>query len=623
MKYLLAILTAVSLSSPAQVFDFSQQNFEDRDLKSLRGKWAFYWDTLIVSTDGLFAAQTVNVPHYWSENNPGLFGRATYSARLKLPKDENQLSIYIPFVRCAGRVYVDGNLAGTLGVVDDEARYHSKLGSLLVTLPNKPEVDLIIQVANYEYRWAGLSSNVRIGKTSDLLQAIQIKQGFDIFFVGCLLAMAIYLVTMYYLYRQGYSFLFLALICVAVVLRSLTTESGSLFLPNLFPGIGWDPWKKVEFFSVYCVVALLPLYVSHVFPTESNKKIDYFFILLATILCGIVIFTKHYIFVSVLDVAHIGLLAGFVYAIVVATKALRKKNPDAKILFLGLLVSFPFIFMEILKNSALQVQLPFTHLVEFGVLSFLLFQVYVLANHYAMTYQNLEEQVKKRTAELTQSNEINSRMLAILSHDVKGPVNALKGVMSLFNRGQLSENELKPLAVQIESQAGSISLLVENTLMWVKTQISGIEITLETLTLADWINPHLDLFKIQANERSLTLLSSIPSDTRVKADKQVISLVIRNLVSNAIKFALPGTAITVGTKIMDKNVILSVSNIGPGMSPEQVQEIFQKSKSMESRGSTGLGLKLCRSYLLAMGSDFEIVSIQNKTTSISIVLKLA
>jgi signal transduction histidine kinase len=284
-------------------------------------------------------------------------------------------------------------------------------------------------------------------------------------------------------------------------------------------------------------------------------------------------------------------------------------------------VAFPFILLEILKNSALQVPVPFTHLVEFGVLAFLLFQVYVLAHHYAMTYQNLETQVQKRTAELTQSNEINNRMLAILSHDVKGPVNALIGVMSLFNRGHLTEDELKPLAVQIEGQAGTISLLIENVLMWVKTQISGIEISMETFVLADWVNPHLDLYTIQAKDRNINISSNIPQEIKIKADKQVISLVIRNLVSNAIKFASETTTIAVSAKMLEDKVILSVSNKGPGMLPEQVLGIFQKSKSMESKGSTGLGLKLCRTYLLAMNSDFEIISIPNESTTISVVLK--
>jgi signal transduction histidine kinase len=621
MRYFAVYLLALSSTASAQNFDFTNTNFSNGEQVTLRGKWAFYWDTLFVPNQQTPVSSMVKVPHYWDDNDPGLFGKATYYAHLKLPANATQLSVHIPFVRCAGRIYVDGLLVGTLGVVDPKEDYHSKLASLLINLPTMSEVDLVIQVANYENQWAGLSSIPRVGQTSALLHRIQVKQGFDIFFVGSLIAMAIYLITMYYLYRQGFSFLYLALICVAVVLRSLTTESSSLFLPNLFPDIGWGAWKRIEFLAVYIIVALLPLYVSRVFPGESNKIIDWTFIAIASLLCLTVIFTQHYVYVSVLDVAHVGLLLGFVYSCVITARALKKKNPDARILFIGLLVAFPFILMEILKNSALlQVPIPFSHLVEFGVLIFLLFQVYVLAHHYAQSYQDLETQVKKRTLQLTQSNELNNRMLAILSHDVRGPVNALKSVMSMFNQGQLGESELKPLAIQIESQAGSISLLIENVLLWVKTQINGIELTWETFALAEWVDPHLDLYAIQAKSRQLKLESLIQPSIKVKADKQVISLVVRNLVANAVKYAEEHSTITLTATVTENTIRLTVTNKGPGMSPGKIEAIFQPLKTLESRDSTGLGLKLCRSYLLAMETDFEIVSIPNQQTSFSIQL---
>jgi signal transduction histidine kinase len=624
MRYFTVYLIAFSITASAQDFDFTNTNFSNNDQVTLRGNWAFYWDTLFIPNHQTPVSSVAKVPHYWQDNDPGLFGKATYYAHLKLPANTTQLSVHIPFVRCAAQIYVDGLLAGTLGVVDPKEKYHSKLGSLLINLPNKSEVDLVIQVANYENQWAGLSTSPRIGQASVLLHRIQVKQGFDIFFVGSLIAMAIYLVTMYYLYRQGFSFLFLAMICVAVVLRSLTTESSSLFLPNMFPDVGWGPWKKIEFFSVYSIVALFPLYVSRVFPDESNKKIDWTFTAIAAVLCLIVIFTQHHVYVYILDVAHIGLLLGFVYSCVVTAKALRKKNPDARILLMGLLAAFPFILMEILKNSALlQVPIPLSHLVEFGVLIFLLFQVYVLANHYALSYQDLETQVKRRTFELTQSNELNNRMLAILSHDVKEPVNSLKAVMSMFNQGQLSETDLKPLAIQIEAQAGGISLLIENVLLWVKTQINGIEISWEVFVLSEWINPHLDLYAIQAKSRGIALESKIPLNIKVKADKQVISLVIRNLVSNAVRFADPNTSIIIEGSITSEAVRLSVTNAGAGMSQKKIDAIFQPIKTLESRDSTGLGLKLCRNYLLAMKTDFEVLSIPNQKTTISIILQKA
>ena len=622
MKFYCLFLVCLPAFLSAQEFDVSSTDFNAGTIVPLRGEWRFYWDTLFIPNQNTaLVHQTVHVPNYWSAGNPGEYGKATYYARVNLGNQAIPKALHIPYVRCAAQVFVDGKIVGRLGRVGDKENYQSKLSSLFTTLPDTGTVDLVIQVANYENLWAGLSSTPTIGYSPALQTKYQIKTGLDLIFVGCLLAMAIYLITMYFLYREGFGFLFLALICLAVLLRSLTTESSSLLLPMLFPNSGWSIWKKMEFFSVYSVVALLPLYVSHMFRTESNKKIDYFFIGLATLLCSTVLIAPHSFFASILDVAHVGLLLGFIYAVIIVTKALRKKNPDARTLLIGILAAFPFIMMEMLKNSALQVPIPLTHLVELGVLIFLLFQVYVLANHYASTYRDLSQEVKRRTAELTQSNEINSRMLAILSHDVKGPVNSLKAVMSMFNQGQLNEQELKPLAREIEAQAGSISLMIENVLLWVRAQIKGIEVSWEVFDLAEWVNPHLDLYGIQAKSRGIKLITTIPKQIMVRADKQVISLTTRNLVSNAIKFAYEGSEVIISAQQLSGNVVLTFSNMGMGMPPEQVQSVFQNTKAMESKTSTGLGLKLCRSYLLAMGTDFMIESVPNNGTTVSALLE--
>jgi signal transduction histidine kinase len=631
MKFLFVFVFGWTLAQ-GQVIDFSKHNFTESQNARLDGTWEFYWDKLLAPSQfetPVGKPEIVHLPHAWMENeNTRMLGKGTYRVRIKLPGLSNdQLVIYFPYVRCAAKVFINGSLTDSIGVVGEGDQYQSQLKGLLITLPREPEIDLIVQVANYEFRWGGLGSNILIGKASTIMSNLQIKNGFDIFFAGSLLAMALYLVTMYFLYREGYSFLFLALICVAVVLRSLTTESSSLFLPSLFPDVGWTPWKRVEFFSVYSVVALFPLYVSHVFPNESKRKVDLVFVAVAAMLCGITLFTPHYVYVLLLDVCHVGLLAGFVYACMLAIKALRNRNQDAKTLFFGILVAFPFIFMEILKNSALQVPIPFTHLVEFGVLSFLLFQVYVVANHYAITYQELESVVKTKTAELTESNEIKNRMLGILSHDVRGPVNMLKATLSLFNKGHLAEHELRPMTLKIESQTGNVSLLIENILLLVKSQLNGIEINLENFVLADCVEDHLKLYAMPAAEKRIELSSTIPTEMQVRADKNVVSLVMRNLISNAIKFSNEGEQVHVLARELNGLIILSITNRGKSMSTEQAQSIFKKSSHIWSEFGTGretgsgIGLKLCREYLLKMDSDFEILATPEGATTISISLK--
>ena len=94
---------------------------------------------------------------------------------------------------------------------------------------------------------------------------------------------------------------------------------------------------------MYGIVALFPLYVSSVFPTVSRKNIDRIFITLASVLCIVVILTPQYVYGRLLDVAHLGLLAGFAYAVWVISRGLRQKIQDARILLTGVLAAFPFI----------------------------------------------------------------------------------------------------------------------------------------------------------------------------------------------------------------------------------------------------------------------------------------
>lgn len=629
MRIIFLVFFLKGLVAFGQPIDFSKFNFDTNGNQVLKGPWQFHFGDLLNPTDTTRsnATKSIYTPHAWLIDGHEMYGVGSYQIKLKLPvQREGQLAVFIPYVRTAGRVYVNGYLMDSVGTVGSKEIHKSHLGSTLIPLPNQENVDIQIDVSNYEFRWGGLGT-IQIGKLSALRNSQFIRNSFDIFFVGSLLAMSLYLVTMYFLYREGYSFLFLSLICLAVVLRTLTTESSSLLLPALFPDFGWGLWKKIEFFSVYSITAFFPLYVSHVFPNESNKRIDIIFGIVASLLCLTVIFTSHSVYVLALDVCHVGLLLGFVYACVVTFKAWRNKNSDARTLLIGILVAFPFIFLEILKNSALQIPIPFTHLVEFGVLSFLLFQVYVLANHYAMTYQQLEVVVKNKTAELIESNEIKNKMLAILSHDIRGPVNNLKAVLNMFNKGHLSLDEMRPMTMKIERQAGNVSLLIENILLLVKSQLNGIVIKKESFALGDWVKSHYTLYNLQAQEKDIRFRSDIPDHLTVKADKNVVSLVVRNLIANAIKFSNRGTEIHVTGSEVDDLVLLSVIDTGKGMTPEQVQAIFTRKASIWSVSGTeketgiGLGLKLCREYLLEMGSDLEIKSTPGVGTKVSIALQ--
>lgn len=609
----------------AQHQDFSDANFT-QELHVIR-QWQFYADTLIsplALTSNTLKGKTITLPHYWIEEPDGKStGVGTYHTRVLLPHDAAGLMLQIPFIRCAGKVFLNGTLAGELGVTALPPKYESELGSLMLNLPPIEVVDVVIQIANYDHIGGGLNSRIAIGTTAVAISKLKVKAGTEIFILGCIAAIIIYLVVMYTFYRRGFSFLMLAFICLAVGLRTLSTESGSLFITMLVSQPNWAIWKKVEFASVYSVIAFFPLYVSSVFSLEANRKFTWILVSISVLLCIITFSTDHFVFARLLDVGHVGLLAAFIYGAFVITKALKRKKNDAKVLLIGLVTAFPFIFLEILKNSAFQIQIPINNLVEFGVLTFLFFQVYLLATHYSLNYKILEQRVKQKTDELAQANDMQRKLLGILSHDVRGPVTSVKTMLGMFTQGMLTEEEFLPMAKKSEAEIGQTTLLIENILKWVRAQFEGISVKLEVFNLSKYIEGLAEVYYPQASAKRLVIEVGIDPALRVHTDKEVVSLAFRNLFANAIKYSNPGGHIWITAKVIDTQVVLSIRDQGNGMEQSRIFEILGAKLPVKSQfgtkneKGTGLGILLCRQYLKYINSDIEIASEPGLGTQVS------
>ena len=190
------------------VLDFSAHDFAAGKAR-LSGQWEFYWDQLLSPDDlkpGATPGDLLHVPSSWSYNGKySNLGKGTYRVKIILPEgDKTDLSFYFPPVRCAAKVWVNGVLKDSIGMVGGREIYHSKLAGLLLSVPPQNEVELVVQVANYDYLNGGIVSGVWLGRTSEIQRDINIKGGLDTIFAGSLFAMFVYLTMMFLLYRRGY-----------------------------------------------------------------------------------------------------------------------------------------------------------------------------------------------------------------------------------------------------------------------------------------------------------------------------------------------------------------------------------------------------------------------------------
>ncbi len=641
--FLVAFLFGLPLTMEAQTVkdgyaDLSHTTFDGPI--DLSGKWEFYYGQLLTPED-LQKPQHpewMRVPGSWSWYGKPVLGFGTYRIRLTMPYQEHDLSIYFPIINSSAKIWINGFLEAETGLVGtDKSRYNAILTSTIISLPEKvTDLDIVIQVANFSFYEGGIHSVPQVDKTPSIFKRINLSNGIVNFFAGSLMAMFIYQLILYFLFHRGKPYLWLSLICLGVAMRALIVHDGSFLLPNLFVSVDWEYWKKLEFGSVYAISAFFPLYVYHLFPQDAPRKPLYLFVGLASLMCAAVLFTTQPTYGLLLDISHVSLLLGFAYAIYSVGKAWRSGNKDARVILIGVLASFPFILVEILKNTKLRLlEVQFVYLVEMGVLMFLLFQVYLLANHYAKSFKklevlnlDLEKVVDERTRELTTANTVKDRLLSVISHDVKSPLNSLRGILRIYNAGDIKQEEFGKYALQIEDDLNRTGLLVENILHWTSSQLKGVQVRKDTFDLHALMEENVDLFRTIAANKGISIHHNAPQNLKVTTDRNVLNLVMRNLLANAIKYSFEGGVVQILVKLENHILSIQVRDTGVGMDEKTMQLVLGNLGKLSVMGTgnekgTGMGLALCREFVLKAGGQLTVESSEGKGSTFSVIMPVA
>lgn len=621
------------------IVDLRNHNFQASELASLAGNWEFYYGELLYPTDFRSkkdAIQYLKVPGSWKRQGDfPVLGYGTYRCQVILGVDQRDLLLYISNINSASKIWINGVERAKSGIVSSDPEiFKAELSTIYASIPEQTDtLEIVIQVANFAYFSAGISSP-RIGLSKDVIAYKNGRNGIENFFAGILIAMFVYQIILYLLHTSGKPNLWLALICLGVALRGLVLSGGSFFLPGLFPDVSFEIWKKIEFGSIYLIVAIFPLYIHHLFRGSSSKIIVGLFCVVAMFLFITVLLTPQYVYGLMLEVCHIALLLSFVYAFYTIAHAWRHGNLNARIIFFGVIASFPFIILEILKNSMfVNLNVPFAYLVELGVLVFLLFQVYILARHYSKSFKSLEvmnreleAEVIERTSELVESNDIKDRLLSVISHDVKSPLNSLQGLISIYRAQAITREEFEKFMDTLEGNLGTTNALVENILYWTASQRSGEDVKSEQVDIEQIVNESIGHVQGIARQKGLEITHDVPGNLELITDRGILHFTLRNLISNAIKFSHPGGNIHIYTKQSEDQLLLTVQDSGIGMSKEQIKHLFdadlaQSTVGTKSEKGTGLGLGLCRKYLHKIGAEISVSSETGKGSRFSIILQ--
>ena len=157
----------------------------------------------------------------------------------------------------------------------------------------------------------------------------------------------------------------------------------------------------------------------------------------------------------------------------------------------------------------------------------------------------INEQLKKQAAELQQLNDLKDKFFSIISHDLKGPVFGVKELIYLTQNGLISEEEFMGMLPEVSRNLEHVAILLENLLTWTSSQLRGEFVQPQTLDLTKLAVSQKTLLERIAKEKSIGITLEGFDNTFVNADKNMLELILRNLISNAIKFSNPGTKVEV------------------------------------------------------------------------------
>lgn len=231
-----------------------------------------------------------------------------------------------------------------------------------------------------------------------------------------------------------------------------------------------------------------------------------------------------------------------------------------------------------------------------------------------------EQEIKLKNEELLKINSEKDKFFSIIAHDLRSPFNGFLGLTQIMadELSNLTRDEIQKIAVSMLDSATNLFRLLENLLKWARMQQGLIPFNKELIDLLPMVRDCVGMLKDAAKNKEIEIEVNIPDLLKIYVDVDMLETILRNLISNAVKFTPRGGNINVTAKISEnKGVEISVADSGIGMDQAMVENLFRldvktNRNGTEDEPSTGLGLLLCKEFIEKHGGKLWVESTEGK-----------
>lgn len=276
-----------------------------------------------------------------------------------------------------------------------------------------------------------------------------------------------------------------------------------------------------------------------------------------------------------------------------------------------------------------------TIMILLGLLSYLFWRMrgnqVKLNKSLATKNQEIElqnEEIQSQSDSLHQINQLKSKILSVISHDLRGPIKNLYMLLEMVTKKIVTPQEFADLSIKLKSNLNVTQRTLENLLNWSMGQMEGIKTEAVAFNINSVIDDVAQLSEEAANHKQLLVKSDSKNPVFVQADINQVHLILRNLFNNAIKFSQRDGEVVITTEIKNQFCFISIQDNGIGMTQTEVDmilntnEYFTKVGTDQEKG-TGLGLLLCKDFIKRNGGELAITSKVKVGTRVTFSLPLS
>ena len=252
--------------------------------------------------------------------------------------------------------------------------------------------------------------------------------------------------------------------------------------------------------------------------------------------------------------------------------------------------------------------------------------IFTATNFIRKSYNFEKGIVEEKAKELQASNDTKNKLLSILAHDLRSPLGSIQNYLEILSELDLDEKQKKNITSNLLSETKNTQQMLSNLLSWSKSQMEGVSVNLQEINLKEALMPAIRAQQSKAIEKSIQLEISIDESLIVMADKDMLQLVVRNLLNNAVKFTPVGGKISICSKIENKDCVITITDNGKGIPFELQADLFSlKVKSTygtRNEKGVGLGLALCKEFAEIQNGKIWFDSVPGEGTTFYLSMAL-